>query len=336
MKPGSTGGTTGHAFDFLKDWRSITWAEACRTRARRWAGVQPGDREALVSFGYRISWKGHIRSRLLNAFPMQGAEDEAKTVDLLLHLRRLRPMCLDSYASVLFRMASIAAKKRMSPLGIPAIFSTGDMLHDHMRQQIQSSLGGRVFDYYGSTEVGGIAFECEAGRRHVSDEHVIVETVDDAGRPVRDEPGHLLITDLDNYAFPFVRYRNGDRAVLAETPCPCGRRLTVLARLEGRDQDCLRCASGDVVPAIYFPAIFKNLRALRQYQIIQHQMNEVAVLYVRQTDAVHADLVTIERELLRKLGPNVSVTFDECASIPATATGKVRLVVCNVPSVGTG
>lgn len=83
--------------------------------------------------------------------------------------------------------------------GLTAIFLTYSHTGKQLRKFLAETLKAPVFDNYGCSEVGPIAGEI-AGKWKILSESVIVESVD----------GELVITDLDNPVFPFIRYRNGD------------------------------------------------------------------------------------------------------------------------------
>jgi phenylacetate-coenzyme A ligase PaaK-like adenylate-forming protein len=70
-----------------------------------------------------------------------------------------------------------------------------------------------------------VGYSCpEGGSYHTSDEHVVMEVEDETGHAAFEREGAFLITDLDNHAMPFIRYRNGDAGVrpLADA-CAAGR-----------------------------------------------------------------------------------------------------------------
>lgn len=99
--------------------------------------------------------------------------------------------------------------------------------------------GARFSLRYGSAETGPRRFyrcdllEEEPALFHAAAGSHLFEIVDPEGRlcaPGR--TGELVHTDLDEpSAFPFLRYRTGDAAVLEERPCACG---APLLRLSGR------------------------------------------------------------------------------------------------------
>jgi phenylacetate-CoA ligase len=86
-----------------------------------------------------------------------------------------------------------------------------------------------VRQWFGSTEIGIIAYTCELGVYHVAAGNCYVEVVDEQARVV--EPGTagaLVLTTLGRNGTPFVRLRSGDRGMLPAEPCACGRTLPAL------------------------------------------------------------------------------------------------------------
>src|SRR6201999_3728609 len=127
-----------------------------------------------------------------------------------------------------------------------------------------------VFNTYGGREFMLMASECPTHQGlHISADNLILETVDESGRPVTDRVGRVLITDLHNLRMPFIRYANGDFATIDSRPCPCGRGLPLLAHIEGREADVIRLADGRSLTGLYFVHFFKDFPGIRYYQVIQ-------------------------------------------------------------------
>jgi phenylacetate-coenzyme A ligase PaaK-like adenylate-forming protein len=132
-----------------------------------------------------------------------------------------------------------------------AFFSSYERLDRETRAFIEAESGVPLFDIYGASEVGVvIAFECERGSLHVNDDYVVVEIVDELGRPVPPgEQGLILVTDLLNRAMPLIRYQLGDVAAQSEGSCPCGRVLSRISGIDGRALDTVATANGREIPA---------------------------------------------------------------------------------------
>jgi phenylacetate-CoA ligase len=90
-------------------------------------------------------------------------------------------------------------------------------------------------DVYSAAEAGCLALRCpEQGRYHLQAEGVLVEIVDERGRPCpAGDVGRVVVTPLHNFATVLLRYDIGDEAAVAE-PCRCGRGLPAIAGIARR------------------------------------------------------------------------------------------------------
>jgi len=322
----STGGSTGEPLQVKKGPRTVLHSAALLLRAQTWAGLEPGAPFVSVKGMGSVSLKGRLRQRLgrfrsLAVFPVESTTP-ASVAEAV---QTVRAEYLSGYPSIL---QLIGEQMTAGDVCVPIVFTTGEMLLPSQRAKIESWFAARVFDYYGSNEVSAIAFECEQGTKHISDEHVIVETVDEDGLPVRNRPGRILVTDLDNYAMPFIRYEIGDIGVISNERCPCGRSLSVLHRLEGRSQDRLRNPAGDELPSIFFAGMFRNLTQIRAYQLVQHQDDQVELRYVSSSPGAAAqELNAVAATIRERLNIGVRLHRVQMDQLEVTARGKVRLIV---------
>ncbi len=326
----ATGGSTGEPLRLLRDRNTVIWTEAALLRGRSWAGFSIGRRAVFFKTYGSTSWLGNKRGKLINLYYFTAFDKEKELVSSLKRVRELKPFCIESYASNLFRIAMACKRHGLGDFRIPVIYSTGEMLYPHQKEFVEKQFGGKVFDYYGCNEIGSLAYECERGRRHITDEHVIFEVTDEKGDPVTGRPGLITITDLDNYSMPFIRYRNGDAGVITNEQCPCGRGLTVLTNLEGRLQDYLRSADGNLVPAIYFPGRFRALKGIAQYQIVQNDLDSITLRIVKRDSFSADELKEMTGAIKEVLGKDLVIKVEEMDFIELTGRGKDRPVICRI------
>jgi phenylacetate-CoA ligase len=319
-----TGGTTGEPLRVARDTGARAAVMAACLRGFGWLGVQPGDATVQVRGFDRLSFLGRLRCHAGNFRLVDPFATGVKAADILQVIRQFHPACLMGYPTSLLKLAGLAERES---LRVPVVFCTGEMLPASQRRRLAAVFGGRVAEYYGSNEVGGLAFECEQGRLHVSEEHVLVETVDEAGQPVWERPGRILVTDLDNQIMPLLRYELGDIGVLTREPCACGRSLLVLRQVQGRCQDCLRNAQGDILPAMFFAEQSRHLSGISAYQLVQRQLDEIELRYVVGGPMAEAEAEGLCHVIRRQLGPQMRITREVCAQISLTPRGKSRLVV---------
>ncbi len=323
---GSTSGTTGTPFRYLRDWNTIVWTQAAMLRGKSWAGYRFGMPYVLFQNRTFPSTLGRLRSLLAGyrMFPICLTESEAST--FAKRLSQIRVRFVESFPSVLCALAYAAQRLRVR-INIPVIFTTGEMLYPGQRDLVEQQFQGRVYDYYGCNEIGSLAYECELGSKHCTDEHVLIETVDSNDKPVTGQSGDVVITDLDNYAMPLIRYKNGDTATLEEKPCACGRGLNVISHLDGRHQDHLVGTNGCRVPAIYYSSEFRNVRGVDEYQLHQSATGPVTLRIVRNPSFSSAELDFMIHTIQHSLGVASVVKADHTAPIFRTARGKTPLIV---------
>lgn len=322
---GTTGGTTGAPIEVWRDRHHHAMGAAAYWRSLGWVGIKPQTRGVLANAMGKVVWYGRLRMRLANKMRVDaiGKSMEEKR-RLALQIRDFHPGYIAGYVSDLLALGPACHE---AGVRIGLVLTTGEMLYEHQRQELGRSYGGKVASYYGCNEVGSMAFECEQGRMHVADEHVLVEVVDDGGVPVWDQPGRILLTDLDNRLTPFIRYEVDDVGVLTRDPCPCGRRLTVLKSLDGRTQDALVNAAGDRLSTVCLAGKFRNLRAIHRIQLVQRTVTEIELLYEGAEPGMESERTAIVAEIHQRLGSQMRVTPRSVENLVFTRRGKCRLVV---------
>src|SRR5262249_25984262 len=135
-----------------------------------------------------------------------------------------------------------------------------EKLHPFQRELIERVFRAPVFETYGAREFMLIGAECDRhDGLHLTTENLLVEVLDDEGRPApAGAEGNAVVTDLTNAGMPFLRYVNGDRAVAGFGACPCGRGLPLLRKVVGRRLDVLHTPDGRRAPGELFPHLLKD------------------------------------------------------------------------------
>ena len=173
-----------------------------------------------------------------------------------------------------------------------------------------------------------IGAECPAHNGlHLTAEQLVVEVLDDEGTPVPEGvEGDVVITDLTNFGMPFIRYRNGDRAIAAAGTCSCGRHLPRLARVTGRRLDVLTTPEGRQLPGEFFPHILKEFGAVQRFQVVQEEPHVITVRLVAPAWS-DADAIRLRREVSAVAGGALEVRVEQVDDIPLTGAGKLKVVV---------
>jgi phenylacetate-CoA ligase len=69
---------------------------------------------------------------------------------------------------------------------------------------------------------------------------VILELLKDGSEVSNGEMGTIVLTDLDNFAMPLIRYNLEDIAKKKDSVCSCGRKMQLIGNIVGRTSDISR------------------------------------------------------------------------------------------------
>lgn len=110
----------------------------------------------------------------------------------------------------------------------------GEALPPSLRETL-SAHGVEVLQFYGTADVGTIAYESSAKEGLIIDENILVEIVTPGtGDPVAaGEIGEILVTSFSK-DYPLVRFATGDMSKFLPGQSPCGRTNTRIAGWMGR------------------------------------------------------------------------------------------------------
>ena len=231
---------------------------AAAFRAWSWAGYKLGDRMVYL---WGAPWdmresrtidkiRNHLlRTLNLNAFNL--TEENMK--EYVKILSKFKPKQLNTYASVIFLFSEYLKKEGINSIKPNAILTTADMLYNHQRKTIEDIFDCNVFDYYSGRDTTLMAAECsEHFGYHLSIENAVVEFIKENEHVSPGETGKIIITDLCNYAMPFIRYEIGDLGTPSDERCSCGRNLPIMKSLKGRIFDFITTPDGKYIPGEYF------------------------------------------------------------------------------------
>ncbi len=327
-----SGGTTGEPMEFPMDAVSFARIKSNIFRLWSWAGYHLGEPWVWFMANPRSGVSAKLRDAGFNCtYHSTVRMDPASLEALLRRLSGRRAALIRGYPSTLRRLAEVAHKVGVKDIQTRAVTTTGEMLHPQDRALIESTFRCRIFDTYGG-DCFMIAGQCEKGTYHLNDESVWVEIVDDDGNPLPvGETGHIVLSEFHNILTPIFRWRVGDRGRLSADTCSCGRGLSILGALEGRDADLLKLPNGAELCMTFFAPTLKEANGVRQYQVIQEEPD---LLRVRLAVEAACDRPTTEartRERMREAsGGTVRMEFEYVDEIPRTRMGKEQVVVSRV------
>ena len=338
----NTGGSSGQPLIFYFGRERQASDAAGRMRARRWWGVEPGEREVYL-WGAPVElsktdWVKTVRDRLINQLVLNAFAMSPERMDGYLDaIESYRPRCIYGYASSVALLAAHARERgrRLALPGLKVVCTTGEPLYEHQRALIREVYGAPVANEFGSRDIGFTAHETPEGQMLLISESIVLEVLDDAGQPVPPgEVGEAVMTGLCSAAQPFIRYRTGDMVRLSPEPDRGGRGLHVIAEVVGRSTDFLVRADGTIMHALAGIYVVRGVEGVAEFKLVQHDLRDVEVLVVTDPRWTPDGEAAIETGLQRRLGSDVRVAVRRVEHIAPEASGKHRYVVSHVPLRG--
>jgi len=163
------------------------------------------------------------------------------------------------------------------------------------------------------------------------DPNYVIEYLRDGERVKPGEDGEIVITHLDAWGMPFIRYRTGDMAQPGAGICKCGRGFSIMANIRGRTTDFIVTPDGRWQHALSLIYVVRDIEGVAEFKIIQDDVDDVRVLL-----KIHKDIYPsngdeiIVKGFKKRMGEDVKVTVEIVDDIARDASGKYRYVVSKV------
>ena len=332
-----TGGSTGVALAVYFDPEWINPRTADTMRSNQWAGCFHGMKIASLWGNPPLprTLKQHIRALLIDRFIYLDTLDfnDRSVGEFVRRWRRGKPEILFGHSHSIYMLARYVIDHRIHDLRPRGVISTSMMLLASERAVIEKAFACKVFDRYGSEEVGLVASECEQHQGlHLNIEYVYIEFVREDGTPVAPgEEGAIVITDLFNRGMPLIRYQIGDIGVPSSSRCSCGRGLPLMERVIGRVADYLKRRDGSLVAGVSL--VERTLTAipgLEQMQVVQPAAGEIVLNVVRAPDFSAATEEALLAEFRSVFGFGIDIHANYVERIPQERSGKYRFSICRI------
>jgi phenylacetate-CoA ligase len=285
----------------------------------------------VLTPSFRSDLKGLIERQWLYrqvALPSYGAAGYGQfPEDLDAHLRAIedyRPSVVKALPAYLYALAIHIVEERRRPPRIPRGLSPmGGSLSTYMKRVVESAFECPVHEDYGSAEFGAIAAECGSQNGlHLFRGLFHVEVLRGNRPAAAGELGKVVITDLYNYAMPFIRYEIGDSAVFRSGRCLCGRE-TMRLEVHGRVRDCLPGKDGEVITPDQIADLVLSQRDVFAFQL-EVSSHWSASLRIVPRRGRTPDLKTIAGLIADRIG--ISIQSKITPTIQPEPGGKFRFV----------
>ena len=249
-----------------------------------------------------------------------------ETIARIIRSRNLRGVY--GYSSSVFSLARYLSAHRWAPRMQYAI-TIGEGLLKQQKDYISEVFGCPVYRDYSASECMRMGFDCRCQiGYHMDIYNYYFECLDGSEYAGDNRAGEIVVTNLNNYVFPFIRYRIGDLGEPCQGVCGCGINLPLMRTLRGRPSDLITTPAGKDITVQFFTGFFEYLdRYVRQFQVVQTARDALLVRIVPTEQMNDGVREHIESEILSHVERSMTVKVVCVDEIAAEVTGKRRLIV---------
>ncbi len=333
----ATSGSTGRPLIFMQDSDFRDYVTADIQRHVAWAGCKLGEPQAFIwGASSQMSLKKKTRAKLIDfiwnrfltdAFVMT-EESLSEFAELV---SKRKPKVLFGYTTAIYKFAQFIRTSKFQPVTFEGVITTAETLLSPVREYIEETFQCKVFNRYGTLELGGVACECEKHTGlHVSMENNYVEILKNGSAAKPGEVGEIIVTNLNNLGMPFIRYSIEDAgAWYVGKDCSCERGNQMIEMLEGRLVDSFQTRDGRTVWAGFAGAGFRCLThpTIKQFQVVQKSLDNMIVRLVREGDIPQDTLDEITNVIQTTFGSTIVVDFEFPDQIEPLKSGKHQYAV---------
>jgi len=326
---GSSSGTTGIPIQYFMDINGMSAGVAAGYLLWSMSGWNFGQRNVHI-WGNQSSierWNttvSKLKNRLTNQKNVASTllNDPGQIEVIARNIIQVKPLSIDGYSSAIYTLARYFKENNLRLDSVKQVLTTAENLEEYQKELIEDVFAP-TGNFYGSGEIQGIATRPAGDNKfYVMDPHVILE-VSDSGIPGLKE---LLITDLDNYGMPFIRYKIGDMIDELHPPDPDSKYpFTWFSKIHGRNSDIITLPNGmKFHPVnIFGGTLFRQFEGITRHKVIWNGKVLQFIFEANNFNRIN-DLNNAIKSLLEPYQVEFSIEFTD--KILPSASGKYKYV----------
>jgi len=333
----TTSGTTGKTLSIYVDMFDIVMGLFGYLRTIKEYGINWRKTQMTIigDFAPHTAESGYIRrglqprlnvNTLFKNIQWLNTNDEPK--QLIEKINRFKPEFIGGYVGMLGHLALLKEKGLGKNIAPKYIAATGSVLDKSLREFIERTFDAYLFEVYGATETGPIAFQCKEGSYHIMSDLLYLEFLKN-NQPVNSgEAGRLVVTKLYGGGTPIIRY-NAINDIVAPRfkKCSCEISGDLIERIYGRDDLAIFLPGGRVLLASSFSEIYSKIlyelktNKLKDTKIIQHSLSKIEIQVVideklrNEGVSIQEIFSLLESSFQKKVGPQVEIIVREVKGI---------------------
>jgi phenylacetate-CoA ligase len=334
LKISTTGGSTGMPLKLGMNGRALR--EVQKWQMLSWWGVSPTANMATVYRGIPVEGVTKTAIDLIN-WPQRVLRSDATQMTyesierFVKRWNKIKPGLLHGYTGSVDAMSDYILGNSMKVHSPDVIWLTASPVTSVVETKVSKAFNAKVCDQYGCSEIYFISAECpHKNGLHIFTDHVRLEVLDENNQNVpADSYGKIVLTNLDEYHFPLIRYQNGDIGRMLNHSCTCGMSLPLMDKVRGRVSDNLILPDGTTLSGEYLTTIFDDYADyVNQFQVVQHKNLNISINVVFRADpSKKQEIINRTSDTLQsRIKGKVKLTIKEVESLPCHE-GKQKYII---------
>ena len=234
------------------------------------------------------------------------------------------------YSSNIFYLAKLF-KMHNIDVNIKYAIPIAEGLIKQQKNFITDTFNCRLYMDYGASECMRMGFECnQHDGYHMDIYNYFFEYLDDNDEPCKTgENSNIIVTNLNNYIFPLVRYYIGDQCILSNDKCSCGINYPLVSQITGRESDIIKTPLNDEISLSNFAVFLEYLdEYIIQYQLIVDEKAKEIILKIIPTQKFKQETIgEIKRKILELINHSMNIKIELVEKIPFEKHGKTKSLI---------
>lgn len=315
-----TGGSTGEPMKYICDENTWGFVTAMKIFSWKTTGYKYGD--LFLSLGssslFPVNKKSLIHEiyfKLRNTIPLNGMNMDATTCEKYINIaKRYKVQYIYGYATAIYLLAKYCIENNIQ-YQFKVAYCTAEKLHIQYRETIQKAFSCQVMDCYGSKDGGVTAYEVESGVYHVGyGAYFEVSSKNDS-------PAPLYATNLIDFAFPTIRYANGDEVVMCSDDVKSNYNGQKMKEVVGRTSDVVALSNGHKLTTSGFNSLFRTFN-VDAFRIKKVGDLSILVQIVKRTNFTDSEHELLYNTIKKYVGDECEVTFEYVEKMEPLKNGK--------------
>lgn len=300
----SSSGSTGVPVNVYWDYKDWYASNMCLWRKRlEWYGIKPSDKYCvftLNSFGITPT-EGKIyyinKPSNILMFNVSLLRDESGYEQMAKLINDFKPDWLYIQPFVLNQLIRAYKNLNFVPCkSIKYVESVGEILTFDLRKKADELFNVKVTNMYGSEEMNGIAIENPDGEMQILTDNAFLEVVCE-NEVLSPGNGEAIITSLNNYAMPLIRYNQGDMLCVRND-----NKASIIYGIEGRSLEFISIDDATRVSSVLLSEAMSKIinqfpDTIRYYRYIYNRTNRTLSCLIDLHQEKRCWITSIAKEL---------------------------------------